>query len=294
MTDRFATLLAAYRRGESPPRVALAHLMVEAPDPAALDAAIARAAEASRAPEERDRLRALGALWRANRGAWEGVRRACRIARHDADPQARGAGAVAAWSAVFDALARAAPEMGVALHSLGDPEALAETTGEIVAWLRASGFVPQGARVADVGCGIGRIAAALAPLCAEVIALDVSEGMLDRARARCAGLGNVRFARTSGLDLAALPERGCDLVIFVDSFPYVVMAGDAAVAAHWRDAARALRPGGTLVFLNYAYGGAQPAPAIARLAARNGLALVESGSRPFRTWDAEVHALTVA
>ena len=288
--SRFTAILDAARRGDTPPRVALAHLMVEAPDASSLDAALASAAEAAATRGERDRLVALRALFRANAGAWETVRRAFLLALHDHQPEGRGSETAAAWARVYDALARDAPEVGVALHSLGDADALAAATREVVADLVARGLVGETTRVVEVGCGTGRFEEALAPLCASVTGLDVSEGMLARARARCAHLPNVAFARSTGVDLAGLAPGSADLVLFVDSFPYIVMAGEAAVAAHWRDAARALAPGGALVIANYSYAGdpAGDTAAFARRAEAEGLAATRIGERPFRLWDGAV------
>jgi ubiquinone/menaquinone biosynthesis C-methylase UbiE len=63
----------------------------------------------------------------------------------------------------------------------------------------------EGRRVLEVACGTGRFTAALATRGAEVVAVDVSEAMLDRARARVAAAGvadRVSFVRG---DAAGLP-----------------------------------------------------------------------------------------
>ena len=51
--------------------------------------------------------------------------------------------------------------------------------------------------VADVGCGTGRHAAWLADAGARVVAFDVSEGMMARAKARPTGFHQSRLANTS-------------------------------------------------------------------------------------------------
>jgi SAM-dependent methyltransferase len=57
-------------------------------------------------------------------------------------------------------------------------------------------FAPRSAL--DFGCGVGRVLAPLADLCEEVVGVDVAEGMLTRARARCESLGlaNVRVEKS--------------------------------------------------------------------------------------------------
>ena len=93
-------------------------------------------------------------------------------------------------------------------------------------WIEAEGLLDADADVVDVGCGIGRICAALAPRCRSVLGLDISAGMIAEARRRCmADLANVRFEQTSGSGLESLPTAGLDLILAVDSFPYIVQVG---------------------------------------------------------------------
>src|SRR4051812_37574544 len=61
---------------------------------------------------------------------------------------------------------------------------------------------PQARTAADLGCGIGPLLPALAGQFRRVIAVDFAEGMLHRARERCAGLANVEFHRRRLTDLA--------------------------------------------------------------------------------------------
>jgi SAM-dependent methyltransferase len=55
-------------------------------------------------------------------------------------------------------------------------------TDEILAFLDQCGFDPEGAKVLDIGCGPGTLSLPLAKLGAEVTALDISSGMLDRLK----------------------------------------------------------------------------------------------------------------
>jgi SAM-dependent methyltransferase len=59
----------------------------------------------------------------------------------------------------------------------------------------------------DFGCGVGRIVVPLARRCRTVVGVDVSDGMLQRARARCdlLGLPNVRLVKGDD-QLSALTE----------------------------------------------------------------------------------------
>lgn len=109
--------------------------------------------------------------------------------------------------------------------------------------------------------------------------------MVAEARRRHASLANARFETTPGTDLAALPMAGFNLVLAVDSFPYIVQAGLAPV--HVAGAARALRPGGALAVLNLSYGRGIEADRAdaAAWATAHGLTLEQAGTRPFALWD---------
>ncbi|WP_094228652.1 class I SAM-dependent methyltransferase [Methanolobus psychrotolerans] len=55
-------------------------------------------------------------------------------------------------------------------------------TDEILAFLAECGFEPDGARILDIGCGPGTLSLPLSKLGADVTALDISSGMLDRLK----------------------------------------------------------------------------------------------------------------
>lgn len=284
--SRLDEILDAARSGRLPPRVALAHVVREADD----------RDELARRLADDPRLGPLAALLDAHPEAWERLRRVWSLARHDA-PTGGGRDTVAAWAAINDALARDAPVAGVALHALGDEAALTEATAEIVRDLEAHAHLHPDARIAEIGCGIGRFGEALAPRVAFWLGLDVSLGMLARARTRLSRLEARTRARTalvrgSGLDLALLAAESLDLVLFVDSFPYIVQAGPEAIAAHWRDAAAALKPGGALVVYNLAYDLAPDAAAamVARAADTAALRVERLGARPFTLWDGRAYS----
>lgn len=257
------------------PEVALARLLLAGHTAAGIGAAL------QRHPSSSPHWAAMARLL-ADRGpALDAL--AHEVAATAANHDASGTDGVGRIAAFFDRAVAHSPEAGVALYSLGDPAILARATSEVVAWLDAGGWLHGDAL--DLGCGIGRMAAALAPRCAAVLGLDVSAGMVAEAQRRHAGLVNVRFAQTAGDGLDALPGAGFDLVLAVDSFPYIVQAGRAA--AHVAGAARVLRPGGALVVLNYSYRGDPQADAAdaAALAAEHGLALEQAGTTPFAVWD---------
>jgi SAM-dependent methyltransferase len=187
----------------------------------------------------------------------------------------------------FDRSVALAPEASVALYSLGSPDILDRATGEIIARLEQWQLLRPDAKVLDIGCGIGRIERVLASRVGAITAIDVSPGMIEEARRRCRGLPNVRFEQCNGRDLAAFADRSFDLVLAIDSFPYLFAADPAIIAQHMRDAARLLRSGGALVIVNFSYRGDDAADRcdVERLAFADGFTVRLAGSRDFTLWD---------
>jgi SAM-dependent methyltransferase len=231
------------------------------------------------------RWAAMARLVEGRAGALD--RLAAEVNANGAQHDASGDDGVARIAAFFDRAVAHSPEASVALYSLGDPAILAQATAEIVAWLESNALLRPAADVLDLGCGIGRVAAALAPRCRSVLGLDVSAGMVAEARRRNASLANARFEQTAGRDLDALPDAAFDLVLAIDSFPYIVQGGHSLVDRHVGGAARVLRPSGALAVLNFSYRGdraADRADAVT-LAGAHGLTLEQAGVAPFSVWD---------
>jgi SAM-dependent methyltransferase len=77
-----------------------------------------------------------------------------------------------------------------------------ELFGERFHLAALAGFADPGWVVGDLGCGTGRLTAALAPFVARVVAVDQSAAMLQAAKKRLRGLDNVDLRRG---DLESLP-----------------------------------------------------------------------------------------
>jgi ubiquinone/menaquinone biosynthesis C-methylase UbiE len=98
---------------------------------------------------------------------------------------------------------------------------------------------PDGKRVLDIACGGGIYTRAWAELGAShVTGVDFSSVMLDAARATCAGLPNVAFARGNAL-ATGLPDAAAELV-----YERALLHHLANLPAAAREAYRLLAPGG--------------------------------------------------
>lgn len=121
--------------------------------------------------------------------------------------------------------------------------------------LRASG-ITAGARVLDLGTGLGHVASALADLVGptgEVIGLDIDPHMLELAAKRTVALPQVRLVQgdvTTWRDPQPFDAVVGRLILFH-------LADPVAVLRHHLDA---VRPGGRIVMLDYDIGGLRTEP----------------------------------
>jgi len=102
-------------------------------------------------------------------------------------------------------------------------------------------LLPPGWTVADLGCGTGHAAVALAPFVGRVIGVDQSAAMLKAARKRAGDLQNVDW-RQGSLEALPLEDGSVDAALLLLALTYV-----AEPRAALCEAARILRPGGRLV-----------------------------------------------
>ena len=142
-----------------------------------------------------------------------------------------------------------------------------------------------GARVLDLGCGIGRLAAQLAGRCAEVIGIDVSPAMIAEARRLHAGRPGLRFLPNSGIDLADFPDSHFDLVFSYSVLPHLP---EDVLEGYFLEVGRVLTLGGVFRYQfwigpRHGAGAADTltirtyeADAVARLHAEAGLVLLDT------------------
>ncbi len=94
--------------------------------------------------------------------------------------------------------------------------------------------------VLDFGCGPGFLAKAVSAHVRQVVAADVSRGVIACAQA-LNGAANIRYLVNTSTDLAAVADASIDLVY---SFAVIQHLRKEQTAAFFREFARVLRPGG--------------------------------------------------
>jgi ubiquinone/menaquinone biosynthesis C-methylase UbiE len=135
-------------------------------------------------------------------------------------------------------------------HVIGDVDAdeIAATARETRDALERSVGLYATDTVLEIGCGIGRVGAEIAPGVAEWIGCDVSPTMLGHARDRLAKLANVRLIEISGFDLSPIPASTIDVVYCTVVFMHL---DEWDRYGYVREAARVLKPGGRIYIDNF-------------------------------------------
>jgi SAM-dependent methyltransferase len=279
MLQTLDDILRAWEHGSVSTPIALMEMLLATRDAAVLADELAA--------RQRNGMR-TAALLRLLAGNRAGCDRVLRIAADDGPFRD-----VRDVAAMFDRCVEVSEEGSVALYSLGNAGILEDATGEIAARLREWGLLGVERTVLDVGCGIGRLSVALSRDVRQIVGVDVSARMIDVARRRAAGLANARFEAVDGRQLP-FAVGSFDLVLAVDSMPYIVGLGAELVDRNFREIARMLRPGGDFVVLHFSYRDDLEADRrnVAALAARHGFEVRENGATPFSLWNAAAFRLT--
>jgi SAM-dependent methyltransferase len=100
--------------------------------------------------------------------------------------------------------------------------------------------------IVDIGCGLGRLTRAAASRAGRVLALDVSEEMLRRARELNDGLDNIEWIHGDGRTLHPIPDASADRCISIVVFQHI--PEPAITLGYVGEMGRVLRPGGFAAF----------------------------------------------
>jgi len=106
-------------------------------------------------------------------------------------------------------------------------------------------MIGPGDEVLECACGTGAISAAIAPVCARLVATDYSEGMLKQARKKLARFPHVVVEQADITDLH-YADDSFDAVVAGNVIHLLPEPGDAL-----KEIKRVVRPGGTIIVPTY-------------------------------------------
>jgi SAM-dependent methyltransferase len=96
--------------------------------------------------------------------------------------------------------------------------------------------------VVEIGCGVGRLTRVLARRARRVLAIDISEEMLARARELNPELDNVDWLQGDGTSLSGVGDASADGCVSIVVFQHI--PDPAITLGYIREIGRVLRPGG--------------------------------------------------
>lgn len=135
-----------------------------------------------------------------------------------------------------------------ALWATGDFTRIAERMRDSGEKLVASLGIIPGMDVLDLGCGDGTTALPEAELGANVVGVDLTAALVEagRARAKAAGLDNIRFEEGDASNLSNLADESFDLVVSIFGAMFAPRPDDVA-----REMVRVTRHDGRIVMGNW-------------------------------------------
>jgi ubiquinone/menaquinone biosynthesis C-methylase UbiE len=145
------------------------------------------------------------------------------------------------YKSVWNSLADTEDRAKIHVGGTTDETKFATSAAHTIQVLEATVGVHPSDTCVEIGCGVGRVGAVLAPRVTRWVGCDVSGLMIEHARRRLAALGNIALVETSGVDLQPLPDASADLVYCTVVFMHLEPWERFAYAA---EARRILRPGG--------------------------------------------------
>ena len=147
----------------------------------------------------------------------------------------------AAYGTVWDSVASSLSNAQFSVAGTNDMAALLESGRSTADDVARETSIGASDTVLEIGCGVARVGASLAPRCREWIGADVSAEMLRHARTALAGRDNVSFVHLNGVDLAGVADESVDVAYCTGVFMHL---DEWERYRYLAESFRVLRPGG--------------------------------------------------
>lgn len=180
--------------------------------------------------------------------ALEGLKRRVIVRRIAVMGHLRARPSRAGYRGSWEAMSKTEAQAKLAISGSTEESSYRETGRQTAEQIQESVGIRADDVVLEIGAGVGRVGAVVAPLCREWIGADVSENMLRHLRRRLKGLGNVRTVALSGYDLAPILSESIDLVYATVVFMHL---DEWERYGYVAEGMRVLRPGGRMYVDNF-------------------------------------------
>jgi SAM-dependent methyltransferase len=151
------------------------------------------------------------------------------------------------YKAVWNFVSRSEEEARFAICGSTDEDMFSGTGDATLAMLQRCVGVREEDVFLEIGAGVGRVGAVLAPKCREWIGTDVSENMVTHLRGRLSEHPNIRVVATSGFDLDGIASESVDVVYCTVVFMHLE---EWERFSYIKEGFRVLRPGGRMLVDN--------------------------------------------
>ena len=111
-------------------------------------------------------------------------------------------------------------------------------------FFQSRGFQPNGKRMLDIGCGIGRLERGFSQMFGEVWGIDVSGEMVSQAIELNQSFENIKFVKGNGQDLSSFPDEFFDFVFSHITFQHI--PEKQLILNYFSEIHRVLKPDGLL------------------------------------------------
>jgi ubiquinone/menaquinone biosynthesis C-methylase UbiE len=195
-----------------------------------------------------DALKAVMDAGSFSKGVLERLKRRAIVRRIAIAHNLRAGPSRAGYKGSWEAMSRTEAQAKLAVSGSTEESGYQESGRRTATQLQETVGIRADDVILEIGAGVGRVGAVVAPLCREWIGADVSENMLRHLRRRLKRFRNVRTIALNGYDLGPILPETIDLVYATVVFMHL---DEWERYGYVAEGMRVLRPGGRMYVDNF-------------------------------------------